>query len=154
MGVLKGPLMNTHRGADYLGKPSRANAPLVNNGGHGPSGAGTGFQARPLAALRLVRLVRLMVTCCGLLTPWTTLALDLNTATEAELDGLSGFGPAFTARVMQARAERPFQDWADFMRRVKGVREATAGRLSRQGARIQHTAFSPPASPPARASRD
>jgi competence protein ComEA len=85
------------------------------------------------------------------LIAWPALALDLNTATEAELDGLSGFGPAFTARVMQARAERPFQDWADFMRRVKGVREATAWRLSRQGARIQQSSFVPPA---ARVSRD
>jgi competence protein ComEA len=68
-------------------------------------------------------------------------ALDLNTATEAELDGLAGFGPAFTARVMHVRAERPFTDWRDFMRRVKGVKESTALRLSRQGARIQQTPF-------------
>ncbi|NCW39729.1 MAG: helix-hairpin-helix domain-containing protein, partial [Betaproteobacteria bacterium] len=66
-------------------------------------------------------------------------------------DGLTGFGPAFTARVMQARAERPFQDWADFMRRVKGVREPTAWRLSRQGARIQQAPF---VASTARVSRD
>lgn len=82
---------------------------------------------------------------------WPALALDLNSATEAELDGLSGAGPAFTARVMQARAERPFQDWADFMRRVKGVREPTALRLTRQGVRIQHAPY---ISPPARVARD
>lgn len=83
------------------------------------------------------------------------LALDLNTATEAELDGLSGVGPAFTARVMQARAERPFQDWADFIRRVKGVRERTAWRLSQQGARIQQAPLPAPLSPPhTRVSRD
>ena len=72
------------------------------------------------------------------------LALDLNLATEAELDGLSGVGPAFTARVMQARAERPFLNWADFMQRVKGVREPTALKLSRQGARIQQQTYTPP----------
>jgi competence protein ComEA len=71
----------------------------------------------------------------------SSLALDLNTATEAELDSLAGFGPAFTARVMQARTERSFTDWRDFMRRVKGVKESTALRLSRQGARIQHMPF-------------
>jgi competence protein ComEA len=81
---------------------------------------------------------------CGLcLCAAPAQALDLNQATEAELDNLAGFGPAFTARVMQARAERPFESWSDFMRRVKGVREATATRLSRQGARIQQEAYPP-----------
>jgi competence protein ComEA len=102
---------------------------------------------------------RLLAMGCLLGQIGVVLALDLNTATEAELDGLSGVGPAFTARVMQARAERPFQDWADFIRRVKGVQERTAWRLSQQGARIRqapltapHTA---PLSPPhARVSRD
>ena len=108
--------------------------------------------ARPLVWPRICQpLIRWSLGCCCLLIAWPALALDLNTATEAELDGLSGFGPAFTARVMQARADRPFQDWADFMRRVKGVREATAWRLSRQGARIQQSSFVPPA---ARVSRD
>ena len=83
----------------------------------------------------------------------SVMALDLNTATEAELDSLSGFGPTFTARVMQARAEHPFKSWADFIRRVRGVREATALKLSRQGARIQEEPYGP-ASAPARASRD
>lgn len=83
--------------------------------------------------------------------PWSAMGLDLNTATEAELDGLAGFGPAFTARVMQARVERPFTDWRDFMRRVKGVKESTALRLSRQGARIQQVPFS---SVPDRVARD
>jgi competence protein ComEA len=70
-------------------------------------------------------------------------ALELNMATEAELDGLSGLGPAFTARVMEARANRPFRDWADFIRRVKGVRQTTAEKLSRQGATIQGQPYRP-----------
>jgi competence protein ComEA len=82
---------------------------------------------------------------------WPALALDLNAATEAELDGLAGLGPAFTARVMQARAEQPFQSWTDFMHRVKGVKERTAWRLSRQGVRIHQAPYDPP---PARVSRD
>ncbi len=113
-----------------------------------PSGVVTGA----LAPLRDWRRKAFGVLLCGWL--WhagLALALDLNTATEAELDGLSGFGPAFTARVMQARAERPFHDWVDFMRRVKGVREPTARRLSQQGARIQEAPFAPS---PARVSRD
>ncbi|MBU3652049.1 MAG: helix-hairpin-helix domain-containing protein [Limnohabitans sp.] len=87
---------------------------------------------------------RSWLLACGLcLCAAPAQALDLNQATEAELDNLAGFGPAFTARVMQARAERPFESWSDFTRRVKGVREATATRLSRQGARIQQEAYPP-----------
>jgi hypothetical protein len=105
----------------------------------------------PSPAIPWGRMARAVILCCGLWQAGAALGLDLNAATEAELDGLTGFGPAFTARVMQARAERPFQDWADFMRRVKGVREPTAWRLSRQGARIQQAPF---VASTARVSRD
>lgn len=94
-------------------------------------------------------LPHLGLVCLLLCTPplW---ALDLNLATEAELDALSGVGPAFTARVMQARADQPFIHWSDFMRRVKGVREPTALKLSQQGARIRGEPFPPPPARPAR----
>ena len=105
----------------------------------------------PSQAIPWGRMARAVILCCGLWQAGAALGLDLNAATEAELDGLTGFGPAFTARVMQARAERPFQDWADFMRRVKGVRERTAWRLSQQGARIHQTPFAPS---PARVAHD
>ena len=95
-------------------------------------------------------LVRTFVACSLSLALAPGLALDLNQATEAELDNLAGFGPAFTARVMQARAEQPFQSWADFMRRVKGVRQATATRLSRQGVRIQQAPYPAPSPQPSR----
>ena len=84
---------------------------------------------------------RIMVLALLLGFSLSAQALDLNQATEAELDGLLGFGPAFTSRVMQARAERPFSDWRDFMRRVKGVKSATALRLSRQGVHIHQQPF-------------
>lgn len=93
---------------------------------------------------------RVSLACSLLLGMAPGLALDLNQATEAELDNLAGFGPAFTARVMQARAEQPFHSWSDFMRRVKGVRQATATRLSEQGARIQQAPFLAPNPRPSR----
>jgi len=97
------------------------------------------FISRSLRCLSTSVLATLLTFACPSLH-----ALDLNVATEAELDGLSGLGPAFTSLVMQARADRPFRDWADFMRRVKGVRQTTAEKLSRQGATIQGQAFRTP----------
>jgi competence protein ComEA len=60
-------------------------------------------------------------------------ALDINQASEAELDGLRGLGPAFTRRVMAERDIRPFTDWPDLMRRVSGMGRVTAGKLADQG---------------------
>jgi competence protein ComEA len=70
-------------------------------------------------------------------------ALDLQQATEAELDSLRGMGPSLTAKVLAARAEKPFDSWADLMRRVNGIREAMAQRLSDQGLTVQGLAYKP-----------
>jgi len=59
--------------------------------------------------------------------------LDINQASEAELDGLRGLGPAFTRRVMRERDIRPFTDWPDLMRRVSGMGRVTADKLADQG---------------------
>ena len=72
----------------------------------------------------------------GLLAPaW---ALEVNQATEAELDGLRGLGPAFTRRILAERSLRPFADWPDFMRRVSGMGDVTAQKLSAQGLTVQN----------------
>jgi len=72
----------------------------------------------------------------GLLAPaW---ALEVNQATEAELDGLRGLGPAFTRRILAERSLRPFADWPDLMRRVSGMGDVTAQKLSAQGLTVQN----------------
>lgn len=63
----------------------------------------------------------------------TMAAVDVNTATEAELDSVKGLGPSSTARILKARAQGPFKDWADFMRRVQGIKPAKAEQLSKDG---------------------
>jgi competence protein ComEA len=68
-------------------------------------------------------------------------ALDVNQATEAELDGLRGLGPAFTRRLMRERDIRNFTDWSDLMRRVSGMGRATAEKLSAQGLTVQGMAW-------------
>ena len=76
----------------------------------------------------------------GLLAPaW---ALEVNQATEAELDGLRGLGPAFTRRILAERSLRPFADWPDFMRRVSGMGDVTAQKLSAQGLTVNSQSLS------------
>ncbi len=72
--------------------------------------------------------------------------LELNHASEAQLDGLKGIGPATSRRILAARAERPFDSWQDFQARTRGIGPAVARQLSLQGLRVQGQAFAP--SPP------
>ena len=73
-------------------------------------------------------------------------AVEVNTATEAELDGVKGLGPGQTARILQAREKGLFKDWADFMARVKGIQPATATRLSGHGLTVADQPYAPPSS--------
>ncbi len=82
-------------------------------------------------------------------------AVDVNKATDAELDGLKGVGPSLSRRILDARTEAAFKDWPDFMSRVKGVKEKTAARLSAEGLTVNGKAFdsgavavAPAAAPP------
>jgi competence protein ComEA len=61
------------------------------------------------------------------------LALDINQANEAELDSLKGMGPSLSAKVLAARSQGTFKDWADLMQRVSGIRQNKAQQFSDQG---------------------
>lgn len=69
------------------------------------------------------------------------LAVEVNTATEAELDSVKGLGPSQTARILQAREKGQFKDWADLMARVKGIRPATAEKLSVNGLTVNERSY-------------
>lgn len=56
--------------------------------------------------------------------------VEANTATRAELESLPGLGPALVQRLLAAR---PFQDWADLMHSIPGIKAATARKLSGAG---------------------
>jgi competence protein ComEA len=63
---------------------------------------------------------------------------ELNLANQAELEQLKSIGPQLSARILAERTQHgPFVDWADFMRRMKGVGPATARRLSAGGLVVQ-----------------
>lgn len=69
-------------------------------------------------------------------------AVDANKATEAELDSLKGVGPALSKRIIEARKQGEFKDWADFMGRVKGVKDKSASKLSGEGLTVNGQPFS------------
>jgi competence protein ComEA len=67
--------------------------------------------------------------------------IDLNKATEVELDALKGVGPVLTKAVMDERKKAPFKNWEDATSRVKGLGPQKASSLSEQGVRVQGIAY-------------
>ena len=60
-------------------------------------------------------------------------AVDVNTANEAELDGIKGIGPGLSSKILSERTKGDFKDWNDFIGRVGGVGNKTAIHFSREG---------------------
>lgn len=67
--------------------------------------------------------------------------VEVNKATEAELDGIKGLGPASTARILKERSQGEFTGWTNFMARVKGIRSITATKLSNEGLMVNGKPF-------------
>ncbi|AVO40285.1 ComEA family DNA-binding protein [Simplicispira suum] len=78
--------------------------------------------------------IRSLLLSAALLCSGTAFAqIDINKATEAELDAIRGVGPATTRRILTERAHQPFKDWADLVARVHGIGRASAASFSAQG---------------------
>ncbi len=94
---------------------------------------------RTLNRLRLLGLAALALTLSSVCMAST----ELNDATEAELDSIKGLGPSSTARILKAREQGPFKDWADFLKRVKGFKAKGAEHLSGGGLTVNGAPFVP-----------
>jgi len=75
------------------------------------------------------------------LLPLAASALEINTASRAQLEQLPGLGVRSTERILQARGERPFADWNDLAARVAGIRGKRAEQLDRQGLTVNGKAL-------------
>ena len=80
--------------------------------------------------------------------------VEANKADQAALDGVKGIGPKLSKTIIEERKKGgDFKDWADFEKRVKGVGEKSAVKLSQSGLTIngQAKANAAPASASAKA---
>lgn len=64
-------------------------------------------------------------------------AVDVNKATEAQLDGVKGIGPVMSKRILDERKKGEFKSWEDFISRVTGVGESNAAKFSDGGLTIK-----------------
>ena len=76
----------------------------------------------------------------GLMAP-ASWALEVNSASRAELEQLRGLGPAKVERLLSERDRAIFASWQDLARRVPGFGAKTSAALSREGLSVNQQAF-------------
>ena len=78
---------------------------------------------------------KLMLAAAALLatTSMAWAQVDVNKADVAALDAVKGVGPSMSKAILDERAKGAFKDWPDFQKRVKGVGEKRAAKLSEAG---------------------
>jgi competence protein ComEA len=91
--------------------------------------------------IRLVLIRGFLGAAMALMFCHAALALDINQANEAELDSMKGMGPTLSAKILKARTQGPFKDWADLMQRVSGIRQNKAQQFSEQGLTVNGQPF-------------
>lgn len=89
------------------------------------------------------KLLAALAMCCA--TAMAMAAVDVNKATEADLDALKGIGPVTSKLILNERKKGAFKDWQDFIARVKGVGESRAAKFSEEGLTVNGQAFKPAA---------
>ncbi|MFC5462452.1 ComEA family DNA-binding protein [Massilia niabensis] len=62
--------------------------------------------------------------------------VDINKADAAALDSVKGVGPSMSKAILDERSKGEFKDWADFQKRVKGVGDKKAAKLSEAGLQV------------------
>lgn len=63
-------------------------------------------------------------------------AVDLASASQADLETIAGIGPAMSTRILAERQKAPFKDWTDLVDRVKGIGPGNASKFSAAGLRV------------------
>jgi competence protein ComEA len=60
-------------------------------------------------------------------------AVDVNKASQADLETIKGIGPGISGKILDERKKGAFKDWPDLVERVKGVGEGNAAKFSDAG---------------------
>jgi competence protein ComEA len=111
----------------------------------GPGPESPTFIEEPIMILRT--LIAAVLTTLSLAA---AAAVDVNKASEAELQALPGIGPALSTRIVAERQKSPFKSWGDMIERVRGVGPGSALKLSGAGLTVSNAAYAPTAQEPAK----
>jgi competence protein ComEA len=86
-------------------------------------------------------LKKLLAILLALFATLALAAVDVNKATEAQLDSVKGIGPVTSKLIMSERKKGEFKSWEDFIERVKGVGEGRAEKLSAEGLTVNGATY-------------
>jgi competence protein ComEA len=86
---------------------------------------------------------QLIAAVLATLTLQALAAVDINKASQAELEQVPGIGPGLSAKIVQARQASAFRDWNDVVERVRGVGPGSAAKLSKGGLTVAGQAYTP-----------
>jgi competence protein ComEA len=114
-----------------------AHAPRIHGSCH-DSGRAPRTKANPLPSATAIAASLAIVLG---LPPSMCWALEVNSASRAELEQLPGLGPGKVDRMLKERQRAAFASWQDLARRVPGFGAKTAASLSREGLTVNQHAF-------------
>jgi len=86
-------------------------------------------------------LKKLLAVLLALCATFAMAAVDVNKASEADLDAVKGIGPVTSKLIMAERKKGEFKSWQDFIDRVKGVGDGRAAKLSEEGLTVNGAPF-------------
>ena len=93
---------------------------------------------------------RLLAALFALIAATAFAAVDVNKASQADLEAIKGIGPSISGKILDERKKGNFKDWPDLVERVKGVGEGNAAKFSTEGLTVNGQGFKGAAAPAAK----
>ena len=93
---------------------------------------------------------RLLTALFALIAATAFAAVDVNKASQADLETVKGIGPAIAGKILDERKKGNFKDWGDLVDRVKGVGDGNAAKFSTEGLTVNGSGFKGAAAPAAK----
>ena len=87
-----------------------------------------------------------------LLSATCVAALEINQASQAELESVRGIGPVTTSKILAARKQGNFKNWDDLIQRVSGIGPGNAAKFSAEGLTVNASTFKKSKAPKAEVS--
>jgi competence protein ComEA len=117
-------------------------------GGHSNNPARACNSAALATLENLMNLIKiLLATVLALSASFAFAAVDVNKASQAELETIKGVGPAMSTKILEARKAGAFKDWPDLAERVKGIGSGNSAKFSGEGLTVNGAAYTASATP-------